>query len=72
MCFYTNQKMDLTGYQKNNNAMTVDKIVPQNGYIEGNIVLCRSIINRAKQNLLYKDFLSLCESVIANKKVITS
>jgi len=51
-CFYTKENMDLTGYPQGNPfAFSVDRIVPELGYVKGNIALCCSIVNRIKQDL---------------------
>jgi len=67
-CYYTGRKMDLKGYPENPNAVTVDRVIPEKGYVEGNIVLCTSIANRAKQNMKYAQLISFCEEILKNKK----
>lgn len=52
LCYYSGEKMELHGYGKNNlYAMTVDRIIPELGYIDGNVVLCCAIVNKIKTNL---------------------
>lgn len=56
LCFYTNLPMI---FQENRSdesynldiTISADKIVPELGYIEGNVVFCRYLINRVKYNL---------------------
>lgn len=51
-CYYTGVPMKLKGYATGDkHVATVDRIVPELGYVEGNIVLCCSIVNRIKQDL---------------------
>lgn len=68
ICYYTGRKMDLKGYPKNPNAVTVDRVDPKKGYVEGNIVLCTSIANRMKQDLSYKDLFALCKEILRHRK----
>lgn len=66
-CFYTRAPMQFTGYP-DLDAMTVDRIEPAKGYVVGNIVLCRSLVNRSKQDMSWRDFVELCRVVLANEK----
>ena len=64
-CYYTGKPMKLQGYHKNDpDAVTVDRKIPELGYVKGNIVLCRSIVNRMKQDMVYSDFIAMCREVI--------
>lgn len=52
LCFYTDIPMIwVVGEKKNRDALSVDKIIPTNGYIKDNIVLCLNRINMAKNDL---------------------
>jgi len=65
ICYYTKTKMDISGYSKNNHlAMTVDRIIPELGYVKENIALCCSIINRMKQDLTIKELQEWCKKLI--------
>ena len=67
-CFYTGLEMSLSGYQAGNDqAVTVDRIVPSLGYVEGNIAMCCSIVNRMKQNMSCDELFDLCELLLNNK-----
>jgi hypothetical protein len=67
-CYYSGVEMQLKGYADNiNNVATVDRIDSSKGYIEGNIVLCCSIINKMKQNLSIEELIYWCD-LIKNKK----
>ena len=64
-CYYTGREMVLTGYQnREDNAVTVDRIIPEIGYVEGNVVLCSSIANRVKQDMSINEMISFFEEVI--------
>jgi len=68
LCFYSGRVMSIAGYHINHNAMTVDRLTPNKGYVKDNIVLTCSIFNRMKQDLTYSDFLSACKEVITNQQ----
>ena len=51
-CFYTDRPMTTIlgqGVQKTN--VSIDKIVPENGYVKGNVVLCQDRINTIKNDV---------------------
>jgi DNA-binding CsgD family transcriptional regulator len=52
-CFYTDEPMvSNTGKgRKSDHSITIDKVVPEGGYIPGNVVLCSELANRVKSNL---------------------
>ncbi len=71
-CFYTGRVLDLSGYHKGNkNALTVDRVIPHLGYVEGNVVLACSIVNRSKQEMNVKEFRDFCAMmVVALDKIL--
>jgi len=70
LCFYSGKPMydDITGMENSNDSVSIDKIIPSKGYIEGNVVLCRWIINRIKQDLTIEEFLQMSEDIKNNMK----
>jgi hypothetical protein len=51
LCFYTDEEMFVDfGEGKKSNSLSVDKIIPELGYIKGNVVLCCNRINTMKCN----------------------
>jgi len=65
LCYYTNRQMELAGYhQMKPNAVTIDRVDPKKGYVAGNIVLCCSIVNRAKQDMDYQQFIDFCQEIL--------
>lgn len=51
-CFYTDIPMELEiGLGPNRNTLSFDRILPDKGYIAGNVVLCLARINAVKNNL---------------------
>jgi predicted GNAT family acetyltransferase len=52
LCFYTDIEMDWgVGKGKSPNAISLDKVIPENGYVKGNVVLCSNRFNTIKHNL---------------------
>jgi hypothetical protein len=67
-CFYTGVVMDCAcDYHTNPHSMTVDRIDPTKGYIDGNICLCTSISNRMKQDMSMEYFIEMCNLIINYK-----
>jgi hypothetical protein len=58
LCYYTNKPMykDIRGLSDNNDGISIDRIDSSKGYIKDNIVLCRWIINRMKNDIDFKTF----------------
>ena len=51
-CFYTNEIMETKlGDGIKRNQLSVDRIIPENGYTKENIVFCLYIVNNAKTDL---------------------
>jgi len=52
MCFYTDSFMICeVGDGHHRNSLSIDKIIPELGYVNGNFVFCRNIINTCKSDL---------------------
>lgn len=52
LCFYTDLLMICkVGEGKNRNGFSVDKIIPELGYVKGNVVFCLNKINTCKNDL---------------------
>lgn len=64
ICFYTGRKMELAGFRTNPNAMTVDRMNPNMGYVEGNLVLCCWIANRTKSKYTYEEVIAFCKDIL--------
>ena len=65
LCFYTGLPMELTNdYHTNPNVMTVDRVDPTKGYIEGNIVWCCSLANRMKQDMSIEKLKEMCLTIV--------
>jgi len=69
-CFYTGKSMSLTGWPAPD-AATVDRLVPARGYVRGNVVLCRSLVNRSKQDMVFRDFVLFCREILENEERVT-
>jgi len=48
--------------------MTLDCLVPDNGYVEGNVVWCAYCINSMKQKMTQGDLIKVCEAVVEFSK----
>ena len=69
-CPVLDVKFDL-GYKKgatNKYAPSLDKIIPEKGYVEGNVVIVRIIVNRLKSDANYNDMEKVLKYYLNNKK----
>lgn len=62
-CFYTDEPLSLENYSKNNFYLTVDRKIPEIGYVKDNVVLCCSIVNKIKTNLELDDLFHWVEKI---------
>ena len=78
-CFYSNSKMILeVGKGHNANSLSFDKIIPEIGYVEGNVVLCSNRFNTIKSDLSLEElkiytpmfYEKICNSKFINKKLL--
>lgn len=65
LCYYTGKPMlvDLRDVDSNNNSVSLDRIDSSQGYIKGNVVLCRWIVNRIKNDVSLKDLLEIVSDI---------
>ena len=66
-CFYTNELLSLENYKKNNFYLTVDRKIPELGYVKNNVVLCCSIVNKIKTNLELNELFYWIEKIKKNQ-----
>lgn len=66
LCFYSGEPMTPNGYHHDDFACTVDRKIPELGYVEGNVVLCCAIVNRIKTNLELKELFVWVEKIKKN------
>ena len=68
LCYYTGKEMFIDTREKENNedSVSLDRFDSSKGYIKGNVVLCRWIVNRMKNDIDFKDFLQIVSEI--NKK----
>lgn len=67
-CVYTGEHFKI---EKNHPAnLSIDKIIPELGYVKGNIQLVCWAINRAKGDLTHETFIKMCS--IVSKRATTS
>jgi hypothetical protein len=64
-CYYSGEKM-IFGWvdgKINHNSLSLDKIDPARGYIQGNVVWCTYLVNTMKQNLTDKQFYETIDKI---------
>lgn len=68
LCYYTNKPMlkNLENVENNYDSVSVDRIDSSKGYIVGNVVLCRWVINRMKNDLSNLHFLDIISDIHKN------
>ncbi len=49
---------------RNYDNISIDRVDSSKGYIEGNIVLCKLIINQMKSDLVLDNFLNICKNIV--------
>ena len=68
ICALSGVELQIEG--NSNLRLSLDKIIPENGYIEGNVQWTIFAANRAKGDLTQKDFLRLCSLVLERATTI--
>ena len=64
-CYYTGEPITFKNYHVGNASFaTVDRINNKLGYVKGNIVFCKSSINRMKQDLSWTDLEVACNQLL--------
>lgn len=70
LCYYTNKPMfiDTRNEYNNEDSVSLDRFDSSKGYIKGNIVLCKWIVNRMKNDINFNKFLELVSDINNNFK----
>jgi hypothetical protein len=56
LCYYTKIPLEVTGFHNNNPlCFVVDKIIPEKGYVKGNMVFCCNAINKIKSSFTIEE-----------------
>lgn len=64
-CYYTGKPMKYTSDTRMDpDLVSIDKVVPAKGYRQGNVVLCRLVVNQLKQNLTPTQFVNTCCRIV--------
>lgn len=65
LCYYSGREMFTDTREKENNedSVSIDRFDSSKGYIKGNIVLCRWVINRMKNNIDFKSFIQIVSEI---------
>lgn len=71
-CFYTGELLDFTLVAPARNrphlfTPSLDRKTPSDGYITGNVVWCTYMVNRAKNELSYEEFVTLCSTILSHR-----
>ena len=66
-CFYSGERINVVKENENRThdpfKMTLDCLVPQKGYVRGNVVWCAYCVNSMKQKMSISKMLSVCSSI---------
>lgn len=68
LCALTGWKMQIEG--NTNLKMSIDKIIPDLGYIKGNVQWTLFCANRAKGDMLYSDLIAMCKMIVERATTI--
>jgi predicted HicB family RNase H-like nuclease len=65
LCYYTNKEMFIDTRTKKNNedSVSLDRVDSSKGYIKGNVVLCRWVVNRIKNDLSTNKFFEIIKEI---------
>lgn len=65
LCAYSGMAMTAPRYGTGRNAYvaSIDQIVPQGGYVQGNVVWCLWAVNSGKSDLPLEDYVTICAAV---------
>lgn len=76
-CYYTGKELTLhsnrgDGHQiikfgKYHYQASLDRLMPEKGYVKGNVVWCGWIVNTCKNLLTEQELYTLCETIIENR-----
>ena len=69
LCYYSG--IPLSHIVNSIYGISVDRIIPSNGYVKENIALCCYVVNIMKHNLSYEVFLDICKHIVKNQRPIT-
>jgi hypothetical protein len=76
-CYYTGKELTLhstrgDGHQifklgKYHYQASLDRLIPERGYIKGNVVWCGWLVNTCKNLLTEQELYALCDTILTNK-----
>jgi hypothetical protein len=74
-CYYSNLTMNIVkdryGSLHDPYKMTIDCLIPVDGYVKGNIVWCLYCINSFKQRMSEKEMMVICHNMLVKEKKIS-
>lgn len=68
LCYYTGVKMLFSTDGINQDGISLDRLDPKKGYIEGNVVFCRFSINTMKGSRTEQEYYDLMKYILEYKK----
>lgn len=66
LCYFTKEPFVLE--ERGKLAVSIDRIIPEKGYIDGNIVFCLFRVNEMKSNVKYEEFIDFCKKIYENRR----
>lgn len=69
-CYYTGELMEWNMSKVQNNSLSLDRLDPDKGYMQGNLVFCCYKINSMKWNSNEKEFYQIMLQILKHKGVI--
>jgi hypothetical protein len=73
-CFYSGMDINIVKTDENRThdpfKMTLDCIVPESGYVKGNVVWCAYCVNSMKQKMPLEKMLKVCELIYSRSDKI--
>lgn len=68
-CYYSGMKMEFNSRGgPNDHTMSLDRLCPDKGYIQDNVVWCAYLVNTMKQTMSEQEFYSFLEHILAWSK----
>ena len=78
LCYYTGKPLAIRSNRglgeecislpDNHYQASLDRRIPENGYVEGNVVWCGWLVNTCKNLLAENDFYDLCDTILKHRQ----
>lgn len=67
LCYYSSEKMLINPGHVHKLTLSLDRLTPDKGYMQGNVVWCTYLLNTMKQDLDECSFITLLKSIVQGK-----